>query len=110
VLLKESYLGFSTGFGEKANNRLGDRVGVAILKIYRGRALNKPDAIRTFLPAIDAAFKYQHLIRDQKDRQPNVTLALLRRLESRIKDHFLNQEITKTLNLIESYPRTANGQ
>ena len=110
AILNESYLGFSSGFMEKANNRLGDKIGVALLKIYPGKALNKPDNIRTFLPVIDGAFKYPDLIGDPQDRRANVTLPLLRRLQNRIKDHFLHQEITKTLNAVEYYTRTTNPE
>src|SRR5258708_2956168 len=87
AILKESYHGFSSGFMEKANNRLGDKVGVALLKICPGRALYKPDNIRAFLPVIDAAFKYPNLILDPQARQASVTLPLLHRLQNKIKDH-----------------------
>ena len=109
AILNESYLGFSSGFMETANNRLGDKIGVALLKIYPGKALNKPDNVRTFLPVIDRAFKYPDLIRDP-DRHANMTLTLLGRLQNRIKDHFLHQEITKTLNAVEYYTRTTNPE
>jgi len=108
AILNESYQGFSSGFTEKANNRLGDKVGVALLKIYPGRALYRPDNIRTFLPVIDAAFKYPNLILDPQARHGSVTLPLLHRLQNKIKDHFLHLEITKTLNAVEYYTRTAN--
>jgi hypothetical protein len=100
-LLQESYHGFSSGWGEKANNRLGDKVGVAILHIFKRKALYKPDNIRTFLPVIQQAFKYPDMIESTEDRNPRVTTALLRRLKRKIKDHFLNLEITRALNLVQ---------
>jgi hypothetical protein len=110
VILNESYQGYSSGFVEKANNRLGDKVGVALLKIYPGKAMYEPDNIRTFLPVIDAAFKYPDMIRDPQDRHANVTLPLLHRLQNKIKDHFLHQEITKTVNAVEYYTRTTKPE
>jgi hypothetical protein len=100
-LLDASYRGFSTGWTEKQNHRLGDRVGVAIQQIYKGRSLYSADHIRTFLPVIEEAFKYPNLIENPEDKTPNVSLALLLRLRNRVKDHFLNMEITKTLNAIQ---------
>jgi len=100
-MLTESYHGFSSGFGEKANHRLGDKVGAAILQIYKGKALYKPDNIRTYLPVIQEAFKYTELIENPEDKNPVTTAALLRRLRKRVKDHFLNLEITRTLNVVQ---------
>jgi hypothetical protein len=99
-LLKASYDGFSTGWLEKANSRLGDKVGAAIIKIYRGRALYKPDNIRTFLPVIQMAFRDTDMIENPQDKNPIVTASLLRRLQRRTKDHFLSMDITKTLNVV----------
>jgi hypothetical protein len=99
-LLKGSYLGISTSWAEKGNMRLGDKAGVAVLKIYRGQALYKPDNIRTFLPVLQLAFRDPNMIVNLPDRNPVVTMSLLRNLKRRVKDHFLNAEITKTLNII----------
>jgi hypothetical protein len=99
-LLKWSYYGFSSGFQDKANYRLGDKVGAAVLRIYKGNALYKPDNIRTFLLVMQRAFMYPDAIKDPRDKDPRVTAALLRRLKNRIKDHILNLEITRTLNVI----------
>jgi hypothetical protein len=100
-MLKASYEGFSISYLDKANSRLGDKVGVAILEIYKGKALYKPDNIRTFLPVIQLAFKYPDMIENPSDKNSKVTAALLRRLKRRIKDHFLNLEITRTLNVVQ---------
>jgi hypothetical protein len=100
-LLDASYRGFSTGWTEKQNYRLGDRVGVAIQQIYRGKSLYNATNIRTFLPLIQEAFRYPDLIENPEDKTPIFSLALLRRLKGRVKDHFLNMEITKTLNVVQ---------
>ncbi|SRR6266436_3709021 len=98
ALLKASYMGVSVSWLEKANDRLGDKIGAAVIKIYRGRSLYQPDNIRTFLPVIQEAFKYPEMIQNSSDKNPRVTIALLHRLQMRIKDHFLHLEITRTLN------------
>ncbi len=104
-LLDASYRGFSTGWTEKQNHRLGDRVGAAIQQIYQGKSLYKADHIRTFLPVMEEAFKYPDLIENPEDKTPIISVALLRRLKGGVKDHFLNMEITKTLNVIQFHTK-----
>jgi hypothetical protein len=99
-ILKASYLGYSISFLDKANDRLGDKIGVAVLKIYPGKSLYRPDNIRTFLPVIQEAFKYPELIENPSDKNPMMTIALLHKLQRRVKDHFLRMDITKTLNVV----------
>src|SRR5689334_11826857 len=55
-LLKLSYIGFSSSWPEKNNFELGDKAGVAILQIYKGKSFYKPDNIRTYLPVLRNAF------------------------------------------------------
>ncbi len=98
AILKVSYMGGSVSWLDKANDRLGDKIGVAVIKIYPGKSLYQPDNIRTFLPVIQEAFKYPEMIENSSDKNPRVTIALLHRLQMRIKDHFLHLEITRTLN------------
>ena len=98
AILKASYMGASISWLDKANDRLGDKIGVAVIKIYPGKSLYHADNIRTFLPVIQEAFKYPELIENPSDKNPRVTIALLHRLQIRIKDHFLHLEITRSLN------------
>jgi hypothetical protein len=99
-ILKASYMGASISWLDKANDRLGDKIGVAVLKIYPGKSLYKADHIRTFLPVIREAFSYPEVIEDARDKNPIVTVALLRKLQRRVKDHFLHLEIARTLNAL----------
>jgi hypothetical protein len=112
-MLKVSYMGGSVSWLDKANARLGDKVGVAIFKIYQGRSLYKPDNIRTFLPVIQQAFESPEMIELVEHRNPLVTQPLLEKLQRRIKDHFLHLEITRTLNVVKFHsvaPDSSGGQ
>src|SRR5205807_10665861 len=41
--------GFSSGFSEKQSDRLGDRVSIALLKIFNGNELEDPQNIQSSL-------------------------------------------------------------
>ncbi len=101
-----SYIGISLSWLEKSNYGRGDKIGVAIPRIYKGKKLYNADNIRTFLPVIQDSFAYRSAIDLESDRHPKVAIALLKRLKARIKDHFLNREITNTLNGIMFSPAT----
>ncbi len=105
-LLKASYSGVSLSWLEKSNYRLGDKIGVALPKIYKGKSLYNADNIRTFLPVIKDSFFDRSMIDVESDRYAKVTIALLKRLKVRVKDHFLNREITLTLNGLMFSPAT----
>src|SRR5712664_4860779 len=49
---------------QKENQRLGDSVSLALLKIYGQRRISKPRNIQAFLPIIKEAFHYPDLISD----------------------------------------------
>ncbi len=49
-------LGFSLSVIGKRIPRLGDGVSIALLKIYKGDALEIPENIRNYLPTVRAAF------------------------------------------------------
>jgi hypothetical protein len=105
-LLKASYIGVSLTWLEKANYSLGDKIGVAVPKIYKGKSLYTADNIRTFLPVIKDSFFDRSMIDQESERNARVTIALLKRLQARVKDHFLNREITLTLNGLMFSPAT----
>ncbi len=72
--------GLWTGFLEKQIDRLGDRIGIALLKIYSLDELGREALAKAYLPVIRAAFSYPHLIARPEDRKPDVTLLLLQSL------------------------------
>src|SRR5882724_6472620 len=86
--------GFSSGFSEKQSDRLGDRVSIALLKIFKNNELEDPENIRRFLPIIRSAFLYPTLVPAQH-RKPKVTLPLLARLERKVTDVELKHQISE---------------
>jgi len=96
--------GFSSGFTEKQSDRLGDRVSIALLKIFNGNELEDPQNIRRFLPIIRSSFLYPNLIPTQY-RKPNVTLPLLARLERRVADVKLKSEISAVAGFVKEQTR-----
>jgi len=92
ALLKQPS-GFSSGFSEKQIARLGDRVSIALLKIYPEKELKMPENIKRYLPLVVGAFGSRDLITMRDDQNPQVTLMLLKCLESDVTDGALRQSI-----------------
>jgi hypothetical protein len=85
--------GISIGPFETFNHTLGDRVSVALLKLYPVQDLLKPEMIRAYLPVIKAAFEEPSRIRYREDLRPDITLFLLRFLENNLKDALLKKQV-----------------
>jgi hypothetical protein len=103
-LVKESVknpdlaLGFSVT--EKHINWLGDRVSIALLKIYDADGLKDPQNIRNYLPIVRAAFVAPRIVRLAEDRKPKVTMFLLTYLEREITDVNLKAQISDAIKYI----------
>lgn len=70
-----------TGWDEKAFNRSGDMVAVAIVKTIPERELKSPTIVKDILAILRGAFACPtRCIADPDNRQPNVTLLLLEHL------------------------------
>jgi hypothetical protein len=92
--------GFSSSFSEKQANRLGDKVSVALLKIYSKEEMENPENIKVFLPVIRSAFLYPNLL-PAGDREPRVTLPLLARLEKNVGNPELKRDIGTVISSIK---------
>lgn len=109
-LVKESVknpdlaLGFSVT--EKHVNRLGDRVSIALLKIYDAGELKDPQNIKNYLPIVRAAFVSPRIVRLAEDRKPKVTLFLLTYLGREVRDANLKTQISEAVRYIKE--QTAN--
>jgi hypothetical protein len=102
TLLQEPSAGLSSGVLEKQSERLGDRVSMALIKIFKGKELEDPDNIKKFLPVIRLCFLYPKLI-PNRYRKPKVTLTLLMRLERRrVADAELKSEISSVARFVRS--------
>jgi hypothetical protein len=97
LLLQPS--GFSSGFSEKQADRLGDRVSVALLKIFTKEELRDPQNVMRFLPIIRSSFLYPKLI-PAAYRKPKVTLPFLTRLEEQVSDAKLKGDIAELMQFI----------
>jgi hypothetical protein len=85
---------------EKNIPRLGDRVSIALIKIFTGPELSKPETIRAFLPLIQQSFSEPQFILRDVDKKPQVTLLLLNYLQQNAADTQTHQDIEKTIRFI----------
>lgn len=100
-LLKERSMGFSNTFSDKENSELGDKVSVALLRIFSEEQLRKPENITLFLPIIRNAFLSLSAIEGVDAKKPKVTLLLLQCLRHEVKETALKKEIEQTIGFIE---------
>lgn len=100
--------GYQSSWIDKANKRLGDKVAVAVVKIYKKRELYEAKNIRQYLPVIRNAFSLPAMVENEVDRRPTNTLKLLDRLKENVGDKELREEISKTADFIER--TTANTE
>ena len=93
--------GFSTSFAEKQVARLGDRVSIALLKILDENDFKDSQKVSSILPLIKESFLRPELIAVKEDRNPKVTLFLLRKIESETKDARIKSDITQLMSFIK---------
>ncbi len=73
----------SISFIEKQINRLGDRSGIALVKLFPQEELESGEHANQYLELIQSAFAYPHLISRSEDQKAEVTLFLLECLEQK---------------------------
>ena len=86
---------------QKRIARLGDAVGIALLKVLSDTDLKDPSTIKAFLPIIRQSFQAPAIIGNECDRQPKVTLFLLSHLEQNVSEADLRQEIWETTQFVK---------
>ena len=77
-LLETEKAGFSDGFLDKQNFRLGDKVAFALREIYRFGDIASSENIKAYLPIVKNSFVSSTWIKDDVDKKPLETLKLLR--------------------------------
>lgn len=97
---------FSTSVTEKDLNRMGDRISIALLKIYSDQELIRPENLMRYLPMIRAAFQAAKIV-PPDDRQPRVTLLLLDSLLQRVQQQALRKEVLTTKKAVLDSTDTA---
>ena len=93
--------GFSTGFSDKQLDRLGDRISIALIKIFSEQELKDPQRIRKVLPLIRQAFNAPNVISVAEDKSPKVTMLLLRFWLSEVADTSLKNDISQLITALK---------
>ena len=86
---------------QKRLARLGDGIGIALLKILTDDDLRNPLKVKTILPVVRDSFVDPDLIAVDSDRQPNVTLFLLRDLSENTSDGETRAQIEDTSEFVK---------
>ena len=99
--LKEAEMGVSLSFTEKHISWLGDRVSIALLKIYDADGLKDPQNIRKYLPVVRTAFIAPRIIQIAEDQKPKVTMFFLTSLEMEVTDMEVKDQISSAIRYIK---------
>src|SRR4051794_23624860 len=71
IIASTSYSkGFQSSWIDKANKRLGDRIAVALVKIYKKRELYEAKNVRQYLPVVRNAFSLPEMVENEIDKRP----------------------------------------
>ena len=82
--------------------RMGDRTSIALIKCLGQKDITDPLIVRTFLTLIRDSFSEPQLIVVEADKQPAVTMLLLRWLRDTIADTETQQEVQNTMDFVTS--------
>ena len=92
---------FSVSWLEKRQERLGDRAAIALLKLLGEQKLMVPLNLRRSLKIIRGAFSAPCLIELSTDRNPTITVLILRDLEQKIKEGDEKRTVGETLTFVQ---------
>jgi hypothetical protein len=87
--------------------RRGDQTAIAVLKIFTDAGLSDPKTVATFLPVIQQSFSVPEAITNDADKNPSVTLVLLKHLQQTISDVRTQHLIEDTMKFVQG--KTENG-
>jgi hypothetical protein len=92
-------------------NQFGDRVSIALLKIYSREELSQPEIASRFLTAIRTAFENRSSVLDPSDREPRVTLFLLDYLQANERSDFkVEKRIEYMRGCIKEFACSSQGE
>lgn len=86
--------------------RLGDGVSIALIKILDERDLMNPQTVNDFLPLIRQSFSYPSIISIETNKQPKVTLFLLKHLQANMPDVRVRAEVQRTIEFVRQKTST----
>lgn len=81
--------------------RRGDQTAIALLKIFTDAELSDPKTVAKFLPVIQQSFSVPEAITNDADKNPSVTLILLKHLQQSISDVQAQHLIEDTIKFVE---------
>ena len=102
MALGNNSIGLIFGGDENHIPRLGDACAIAILKIVGEPNLTDPKTVKAILLTINSAFFSPQRIAIAEDRNPRVTLFLLKYLKQNVRDAELQQDVLKTMKFVET--------
>jgi len=100
--LRDPAMALGASFTEKQINRLGDKLAIALIKIYSEQELVEPSNVRRYLPLIRAAFVAPRIVSDPADRKPAITMMLLRQLEAHASNDACRRQIRGVLRFVQA--------
>ncbi|HTC57691.1 MAG TPA: hypothetical protein VK706_14840 [Candidatus Sulfotelmatobacter sp.] len=91
---------------EKGQHRLGDRAAIGLLKSVSEHKLLESPTLVSSLRIMRGAFSAPCLIEVPIDREPSVTLFVLRDMERQVKDESIKQKILETMRFVQQSSST----
>lgn len=92
----------SVSFIERQIHRMGDGMGIALLKIYSPDELRDEKLATAYLPLIRMAFSYPEAITRPEDHKPDVTLFFLKSLNTDNWSPALKEEAADLISFLET--------
>jgi hypothetical protein len=90
---------------------LGDRVSIAILKIYTADELVQPDNAEAYLTVVRNAFSMRASVIEKSDIDPKVTLFVLEYLKQRTSsDAAIQRRIEYLLGCVKDFSCSSQGE
>lgn len=87
---------FRADYQERENREMGDRIAIAIRKIYSEADLQDAENVRSVFPVIRAAFEKSESL-DASVRKPVRTIALLKEIRGKLTGRFIIMDIDQLI-------------
>ncbi len=91
---------------QKRLGRLGDAVGIALLKILSTQDMENSQTVKGLLPIVRDAFTQPDFISVESDKSPKVTLFFLEYLRHNISDAQTLRDIEETIAFVKEKTST----
>jgi hypothetical protein len=99
--MRSSGMNVQVSFTQKNLPKLGDCVGIALLKLVDTSQMVEPKTLTASLSIIRDAFASPDLIAVKSDKEPKVTVCFLGILAERVKDRQLLLEVQRTKEFVQ---------